>query len=183
MKSIIIIISLILTALVYVENTYAQSNSANVTVNIILHPIQTITINSSQKDVNLEYHNIEDYEKGVLTTLDDHLSVTSTGGFQVNVASNQDSFTQSGSDKSIPVSDVLIIAANGSDNNLPQIFDNVLLSTNPESLIRSGTGGMDLKYNVTYDNTAGASDKYVNLNLGNSEATFSTEITYTITSK
>ena len=174
---------MILTALVYVENTYAQSNSANVTVNIILHPIQTITINSSQKDVNLEYHNIEDYEKGVLTTLDDHLSVTSTGSFQVNVASNQDSFTQSGSDKSIPVSDVLIIAANGSDNNLPQIFDNVLLSTNPESLIRSGTGGMDLKYNVTYDNTAGGADKYVNMTSGDTESVFTSEIIYTITSK
>ena len=167
----------------YVEHTYAQSNSANVTVNIILHPIQTITINSSQKDVNLEYHNIEDYEKGVLTTLDDHLSVTSTGGFQVNVASNQDSFTQSGSDKSIPVSDVMIIAASGSDNNLPQIFDNVLLSTNPESLIRSGTGGMDLKYNVTYDNTAGGADKYVNMTSGDKETIFSSEVTYTITSK
>ena len=69
-----------MTALLYVENTYAQSNSANVTVNIILHPIQTITVNSSQKDVNLEYHNIEDYEKGVLTTLDDHPCLLRTGG-------------------------------------------------------------------------------------------------------
>ena len=77
----------------------------------------------------------------------------------------------------------MIIAANGSDNNLPQIFDNVLLSTNPESLIRSGTGGMDLKYNVTYDNTAGGADKYVNMTSGDTESVFTSEIIYTITSK
>lgn len=183
MKALIIILSLILTALANVECSYGQSKSANVTVNIILHPIQTIAVNTSQKDVSLQYLNIEDYEQGVSATLDDHLSVTSTGGFQVNVASNQDNFTQLGSDKSIPVSDVLITAANGSDNDLSPIFDNVLLSTNPESLIRSGTGGMDLKYNVTYDNTAGGSDKYVNMTSEDTESIFTSEVTYTITSK
>ena len=172
-----------MTTLIYVENTYGQSKSANVTVNIILHPIQTIAVNTSQQDVSLQYINIQDYEEGVSTTLDDHLLVTSTGGFQVNVASTQENFIQSGSDKTIPVSDVLIRATKGSDNNLTPVFDNVFLSTNPESLIRSETGGMDLKYNVTYDNTAGGSEKYVNMTSGDSEAVFFSEVTYTITSK
>ena len=165
------------------EEICAQSSSASVTVNIIFHPIQTITINSSQKNVNLQYLNIEDYEQGVSATLDDHLSVTSTGGFQVNVASSQDNFTQSGSTKSIPVSDVMIRATNGSDNDLAQTFENVLLSTNAESLIRSESGGMDLRYNVTYDNTAGGSDKYINMTSGDTEAVFSSDVTYTITTK
>jgi hypothetical protein len=166
-----------------VENIHAQSNSDGVTLNIILHPIQTITINSSQKKVNLEYINREDYDNGVSATLDDHLSVTSTGGFQVNVASKQDNFTLSGSTELIPLSDVLINAVNGSDNTLVHTFDDVVLSSNPESLIRSGLGGRDLKYNITYDNTLGSSDKYINKNPNNKESVFTTEITYTITTK
>lgn len=183
MRSFIFILSLILSTLLFVIDTYGQSSSDGVTVNIVFHPIQTITVNSSQKNVELQYLTKEDYNEGVVATLDDHLTVTSTGGFQVNVSSVQEDFTLSGSGESISVSDLSIRAINGTDNNLTQIFDNVILSTRPESIIKSGIGGVNLKYNVTYDNTAGASDKYVNLNLGNSEAIFSTEITYTITSK
>ena len=183
MRGLSIIISLILTTLLFVDASYAQDNSASVSVNIILHPIQTIAVNPSQNNVDLLYLDKEDYNQGVSATLDDHLSVTSTGGFQVNVASVQDNFTLSGSDNYIPVSDVSIRATNGSDNELAQTFDDVMLSTSPESLIRSGSGGFNLKYNVTYDNTAGGADKYVNMTSGDNESIYSSEIIYTITSK
>ena len=81
------------------------------------------------------------------------------------------------------MSDVLINAVNGSDNTLVHTFDDVVLSSNPESLIKSGLGGRDLKYNITYDNTLGSSDKYINKNPNNKESVFTTEITYTITTK
>ncbi|MDD4778576.1 MAG: hypothetical protein PHV53_09855 [Fermentimonas sp.] len=173
-----------MSMILHFECARAQSNTDGVKLNIILHPVQTITINSSHNNVELQYLNIEDYNKGVSTTLDDHLTVTSTGGFQVNIYSKQENFTLAGATESIPVSDVVITAINGSDNDLTPIFDNVILSTKPESLIRSGIGGINLKYTVTYDNTGvGAVGKYADLNLGNTEAIFSTEITYTITSK
>ncbi len=183
MRHIIKILFFILTTLFLVEDMYAQAKSGNVTVNIIFHPIQTIAINSSQKSIDLSYVDIEDYRTGVSATLDDHLTVTSVGGFQVNVASQQENFTNAGDTDFIPVSDLSIRAMNGSGNDLSNEYDNVVLSTNPEALIKSEVGGLNLKYNVTYDNTAGGSEKYINKTSGDNETTYSTEITYTITSK
>ena len=167
----------------YFECARAQAYSDGVKLNILLHPVQTIIINSSNNNVDLQYLTKEDYEKGVAATYDDHLTVTSSGGFQVNVASNQENFTSSGSTESIPVSDVSISAINGSENSLTNIFKNVILSTKPESLIKSSIGGRNLKYSITYDNSTGSSDKYINKNPGKGEAVYTTEITYTITSK
>lgn len=167
----------------YFENVNAQSNSDVVKLNIILHPVQTITVNSSQRSVDLNYITEEDYENGVTATIDDHLSVTSSGGFQVNVASNDDKFSSSFNTEGIPAGDVSINAFNGSENNLDNIFGNVILSTKPESLITSSTGGRDLKYSVTYDNSAGSSDRYINKKPGKEEEIYTIEVTYTITSK
>lgn len=183
MKNIVLIFLFTLSAVFYFECARAQSISDGVKLNIILHPVQTITINSSQKGSDLQYLIKEDYEKGVTATFDDHLAVTSSGGFQVNVASNRENFTSSGSTESIPVSDVSISAVNGSENSLTSIFENVVLSTKPESLIKSSIGGRNLKYSITYDNYAGSSYKYINKNQGKLDAVFTTEITYTITSK
>lgn len=169
--------------MLYFECARAQSNSAGVKLNIILHPVQTISINSSHNTADIQYLTREDYEKGVTATYDDHISVTSSGGFQVNVASNQENFISSGSTVSIPVSDVSISAINGSENSLTGIFENVVLSTKPESLIKSSIGGRNLNYSITYDNSAGSSDKYINKNESKGNAVFTTEITYTITSK
>jgi len=168
-----------------VKITFAQSGSDVVTLNIRLLPVQTILVNPSQRNTDLEYVTKEDYDQGVSLTLTDHLTVSSTGGFQVNVLSSNANFTRAGSDDIIPVSDVVVSATNGSDNSLLNDFSNVVLSTNPESLIISESGGRDLKYDVTYDNTAGSSDKYINKTSGQSnlEAVYNTNITYTITSK
>lgn len=183
MKNIVLILSFILSIAFHFECARAQSNSDGVKLNIILHPVQTITINSSQENANLEYLTKEDYKTGVVATYDDHLTVTSSGGFQVNVASSKENLTHPNSTVSIPVSDISISAITGTDNNMINIFDNVILSTKPESLIRSGTGGRNIKYSITYDNSAGSADKYLNKNPGTEEIVFTTEITYTITSK
>ena len=168
-----------------VMNLYGQSSSDGVTLNIRLKPVQTIIVNTSQKNTELQYLTKEDYNKGVLVTLSDHLAVTSTGGFQVDVVSMDANFTRSGSNDVIPVSEVVVSAQNGSENGLSHNFSNVALSINPESLISSESGGRNLKYNVTYDNTAGSSDKYINLNAGEDklDVLYKADIIYTITSK
>ena len=180
-----IFILLILGIIFSVKRTFAQSGSDVVTLNIRLLPIQTIVVNPSQKNTDLQYVTKEDYDNGVTLTLTDHLSVSSTGGFQINVLSSNVNFTRAGSDDIIPVSDVVVSAESGSDNSLSNEFSKVALSTNPESLIVSDNGGRDLKYDVTYDNTAGSSDKYINKTSGQSnlEVVYKTNITYTITSK
>ncbi len=175
-----------MSTLFWIENIYAQSKSDGVIVNIILHPIQTITINSSQKSVNLQYLNREDYDKGVSATLNDHLSVTSTGAFQVNVVAGSENFLLNGNQSALPVSDIMINASNVGDNGNAYTFNNVVLSTVAESLIISERGGIDLKYNVTYDNSiAGSSGAYEGnyATSGNDELLFSAVLTYSITPK
>lgn len=165
-------------------NAKAQSNSDGVTLNIRFLPVQTIEVRPVQKNAELIYATIEDYENGVSVTFDDHLTVTSTGGFQVNVVANDAYFSSTKSSGRIPVSEIVVIATNGSDNTEPYVYNNVSLSTKPEFLINSKLGGRDLKYNVTYDNTSSASKYIENFAVnGSKETIYKAEITYTITSK
>lgn len=62
---------------------YAQNS---VTLNVNLYPIQTLMVNTSQKEVNLEFKTREDYRNGVVSEQQDHLTIYSTGGFQVKVS-------------------------------------------------------------------------------------------------
>jgi len=58
----------------------------NVTLNIILRPIQTITVNPLQKTVDLVYDSAEKYETEVTSIQEEHLEVFSSGGFAVQVS-------------------------------------------------------------------------------------------------
>ena len=68
----------------FTKKSHAQSNSVGVTFNIRFHPVQTIEVNPSQKEAELSYITREDYETGVAATYDNHLAISSTGGFQVD---------------------------------------------------------------------------------------------------
>jgi capsular polysaccharide biosynthesis protein len=86
MKKIILILSIIFVA---VSTTVAQTPvtpTATVNLNVKLNAIQSITASASI--VDLEYKTIEDYNTGVKSPQVDHLTVYSTGGFVVKVASD-----------------------------------------------------------------------------------------------
>lgn len=171
---------------VSVGTSNAQSHSDRVSLNIRFLPVQTITVNPSQKSIELVYATTNDYEKGVSAEYNDHLTVFSNGGFQVNVAANDVSFEEQNSDRTLPLSDMVISAYNGSGNVSVYEFSNVVLSPDQNTLITSEKGGRDLNYNVIYDNSvAGSSGIYKDSysTSGNTESIFSVEITYTITSK
>ncbi len=171
---------------VSIWNCSAQSNSDNVSINIRFLPVQTITVNPSQKSVELVYATAEDYERGVSAEYNNHLAVFSNGGFQVNVAANNVDFIEQSGDRVLPVSDLIVKASNSSENSSVYDFSDVMLSTAQTTLISSNDGGRDLRYNITYDNSAAGSDgtyKSKYSTTGNSESIFSVEVTYTITSK
>jgi hypothetical protein len=54
-------------------------------VNIKLNPMQAILVNHNRS--KFEYTTLEDYNQGVETTMENHLTVYSVGGFIVNVKS------------------------------------------------------------------------------------------------
>ena len=161
-----------------------QTNSDGVTLNIRFRPVQTITIQPSQKSIDINYSTQEDYNNGVSVTLDDHVSVFSSSGFQVKVEAGSDNFDNAGGATTIPVSDVVVNASAGSGNHNSNIYNSVPLSTMPEPLITSANGGRGLNYSVTYDNSAAGSAGAYEGNYatsGNDETVYSAEITYSIT--
>lgn len=140
--------------------------SDNVTLNIILRPIQTITVNPLQKTVDLVYDSAEKYESGTASRQTEHLEIFSSGGFAVQVSGT--SFEMDG--------DIKIIA-DPVQPNPTYSFTSVDLNQTPTDLIIGGRGGRQ-KFNVTYDNSGGA-NKYFDKEY----KTYTSEITYTITAR
>jgi len=191
-KALIFLSTLILGFNLCVENLKAQSGASasdQVKLNIVLRPIQTIVVNYSHDIVDLEYSNKDIYKSGAIKELSNHLSIFSTGGFEVYVKSDKESFKRVGGNEFLALSDMSIIASNGSKTNLSESFKTVTLSTTATNLIESTKGGRDLQYNVTYNNSAGGNDKYLNeykyIATADTEgdAVFTTDITYTIIAK
>ena len=140
--------------------------SDNVTLNIILRPIQTITVNPLQKSVDLVYDSADKYEQGGSSRQTEHLEIFSSGGFAVQVSGT--SFEMDG--------DIKIIA-DPVQPNPTYSFTSVDLNQTPTDLIVGGRGGRQ-KFNVTYDNSGGA-NKYFDKEY----KTYTSEITYTITAR
>jgi hypothetical protein len=183
-KNILSIAALIICGLVCVNSVKAQTKTSdNVTVSIKFKPIQTIVVNPNQKTVNLVYKTKDHYASGVSETRNDHLEIFSTGGFEVKVSTDGD-FTRKGGG-TISADSVTVKAdfGTGTDNG-KFTFTEVALSTTPKTLITADKGGRALKYNVTYDNTAGANDAYINKYISEDsekgESVYTAKVIYTI---
>ncbi|MDR6513615.1 hypothetical protein [Chryseobacterium camelliae] len=153
-------------------------SAQSVTLNVRLKPIQTLVINSAQKVVNLDYTTKDDYSNGVSSVNADHLSIYSTGGFQVKVKSSN-AVMQNGA-KSIQANSIQIKATAGSEAvNGAQYAQNVQLSATEATLVTSTVGGVDKKINIEYKG-AGANAYLDNYIAGQTPSVYSTELTYTI---
>lgn len=181
-KNLFLTAAILISGLVSVNEVMAEgtpANADNVTLNIKFKPIQTILVNPSQKNVDIEYYTKNDYNNGVSVTKEDHLTVFSTGGFTVSVQTNGD-FTKG--TENIAASDMVVLAEAGSDNTSGGTFSSVNLSTTQTSLISSEKGGSELKYNITYNNEAGRGYKYIDkyTHPDTPESIYTADVTYTI---
>ncbi|SFW25708.1 hypothetical protein SAMN02927921_00762 [Sinomicrobium oceani] len=156
----------------------AQENYDEVTLNVKLSPIQTLVVNQNQKTVNLEYDSKEDYENGVSETKQDHLTVYSTGGYQVKVKSSGSQLI--GTSKNLDASTVKIVASAGSNPaNEAQYASSQSLSADDKVIVSSSTGGVDKNFNVTY--VGAGADAYLNYYVaGQTPTVYTTSVTYTI---
>ncbi len=183
-KTFLITALIILSGILNVNSVFAQDtkNTDNVTLNIILKPIQTIQVNldPDQKKVDIVYSEIGDYKNGVSEFRENHLQVFSTGGFVVTVKSDSDNLTSENNTNTIDAKDITVIAAREPDDDRNEVFKEVALGSSEGTLIVSDKGGRDLKYNVTYNNELGGGDKYLNFYVNNANNIFTTEVTYTI---
>lgn len=156
-------------------------SAQNVTLNVRLKPIQTLVVNSAQKIVNLDYVTKDDYANGVSSLNADHLTIFSTGGFQVKVKS-ANAALQNGA-KTIQANTIQIKAAAGSDGVTgAQYAQAIQLSANETTLVTSTSGGVDKKISVEYKG-AGTNAYLNNYIAGQDPTVYTTDLTYTIISQ
>lgn len=163
---------------IFTATLSAQNNTENVTLNVRLHPIQSLSIHPSQKIVDLNYVNKNDYLNGVSSEQQDHISIFSTGGFEISVKNDNSTINQSG--KSIEASTLKIKAENGSQPiaGTPE-FQERPLSPNEQFIVRSNVGAVDKTFNVKY--TGAADNTYIdNYVVGQTPTVYTTTVTYTI---
>lgn len=181
-KNFLSIAALMICGLVCVNNVKAEgtpTKTDNAIVNIKFQPVQSIVVNPASKIVDIVYKTKDNYADGVSIQKDDHLEVFSTGGFQVNVSIDKD-FTRTAGG-TIDADDVTVKANLGASTTIG-IFYEVALSTTPTLFIAGTSGGTALKYNVTYDNTAGAGNVYIDkyVHPDTPESVYTGTVTYTI---
>lgn len=172
----------LLLSTLYASISLTSFAQENISLNVKLGPIQTLVVNSNQKNVDLIYSNKSDYANGVTNKNDNHLTVYSTGGFQVKVKSSTvtlNNSIQAATENSIKTNSISITPSAGTDGLNEAVYTQKLLSTKDQTIVSSKFGGVDKKISVTYKG-AGA-DAYVNNYIaGQSSTIFSTVITYTI---
>lgn len=178
-KNVLIVAAITISGVLNLNSAFAEDQGNVVTLNIKLNPIQTITVNADQKNVDIVYATEDNYKKGVSVEKDNHIEVFSTGGFQVKV----NSATRLTNDKGawIDASDVRVLATPGSTNGGKNTIESAVALGSEQTLIASTTGGRGLNYKVIYDNTlAGDNDKYLNLYNKDADNIFTATVTYTI---
>jgi hypothetical protein len=162
--------------------TFTSQAQTTTTLNVKLHPIQTLVVNPTQSEVDLEYVTTADYSGGVTNTQEDHLKIYSTGGFEVKVKSASNNL-ESGSNavtSTLASNSIQVTASNGTQGIAGATFNPVNLEEDQNWIIKSTVGGVDKTFNVEYKG-AGA-DQYVNLyNNAENPTVYSTVVTYTIT--
>lgn len=181
MKKIILTTAIIFGSL---AATFAQTTD-NVTLNVKLNPIQTLVVNSAQKNVDLNYTTVENYKDGVKSTQVDHLKIYSTGAFAVTVNSNTDDIKRANGPETIAASGIKVKAELGATSPLAGATVNeVSLSKagTTNTIIASTVGGVDKNFNITYSGLG--TDAYVNKYFKDESPTvYTTTVTYTITAQ
>lgn len=174
MKKRFLGLALVLTAFA------ANAQTGTATLNVKLNPLQTLIVNPANDVVNLEYKNKADYANGVSAKQENHLTVYSTGGFQVFVKSNQQNLT--GGPKDIAANQIKLAASAGKTNALagnPQYKNVELVHEGGKGvlLVQNSVGGVDRNIDVTY--TAKGDNAFID-HVGQTAATYTTAVVYEI---
>ena len=179
---------IILAFLSFYSVSFSQESgiSEAVSVNIKLYPIHTLTLNPSQdhKVVDLEYKTEEDYLNGVSQHRSNHLSIFSTGAYEVKVRSTSPDFVSNspGTAGHIQAGSVNIIASDGSNHEGGASYIVQSLSTSEATIVSATRGGVENNYNIEYRGKNGNAyqNHYVS---GQNPSVYSATLTYTIVAK
>ncbi|MDQ0477955.1 hypothetical protein [Chryseobacterium sp. MDT2-18] len=169
----------------FAANAQTATAQTSTTLNVRLHPIQTIVVNPAQNEVNLDYVTAADYAKGVSSDQENHLVIYSTGAFAVTVNSLTDQLTNSAfAGDNINSSDITITPSAGTSKPLAgATVTPAALSSTAKEVISSSIGANNATFNINYS-AKGDNDSYINKyhNVQN-PTVYTTVVTYTIAAK
>jgi hypothetical protein len=165
--------ALFILAVLGIQAGYAQQYTDKVTLQVVLKPVQNISVNTNQLTVALAFEKASDYLNGVASTQKKHLEVSSTGLFQVAVKASTENL-EKGDDK-IPVKTITITPKFGGSGTDPGAVPSAIkLSNENQIILDSEKGTVQAFYDVEYNSSGGAD--YIN----KPEGTYETIVTYTI---
>lgn len=178
------------TANVYAEGgegagTTTDANKGTVTLNVELHPIQTLVVKGDQNTVNLVYNTEEDYAKGVSSSSNTkHLKVTSTGGYAVKVKAiefkNLEGFDNTqGAMNKVNLTQIGL-ETTGSNKKNKTFTDLSGLTNVDQTIVASSLGSVGEEFDVTYS-AAGGNEYLLNNYVKGEVVKWQTTVTYTIT--
>ena len=146
---------ILMAVLLLVTTMFAQT-SQSVNFKINLYSVQSLVINPTQTEVELNYQSKEDYLNGVSTIQNDHLEIYSTGGFKIQAQSTD----LTNPEENIDLSSVTLVPSNGSNSIPGSTYTTSTLSNNPVTIIESNIGGVDKNFSIEY--IGAGSNQYVN---------------------
>lgn len=183
MKKIIGIASLVVLGLfggqAAAQKTTTEGVGNEVTLNVILNPVRTLTVN--QSEVNLIYSTAEHYAQGVSETIKDHLEVTSIGsGFKIYAKATADDLYSGGQALTKAATDgmVHVSAVGGNDRMISTMHGQNDDNKTYGVPIAYGNATLKQKFDVTY--SAAGNDAYINSIIDKQKTTYTVNILYTI---
>lgn len=176
MKTFFTVIGILLWSL---GEVYGQTN---VRLNIVLNHVQNLTIHPDQSAVTLTYHDLEDYRKGVEVVRNSHLTVFSTGAYEVKVRLANEEFVRLGAQ----VTDRLMmpkikIKATPVTTNGQVNLTTGELSTTGSRIISSDLPSFNAVYDVTYQGPGG--EELIRYAEKNKTVVFTNDVLYSIETK
>lgn len=155
--------------------TTPTNTSGDVTLNIELKQILELKVNES--NVSLVYAEKSDYQNGVTETMDNQLTVSATGGFQIKVVATDFSNVPDG--KTLALGSVSIQPVAGTTDPIETLSQaNFPLSTDTKTFVSSTKGGFDKNIGVKY--IGAKNNEYLNILSNQNNLVMTSTVTYTI---
>ncbi|TDQ73399.1 hypothetical protein [Sphingobacterium yanglingense] len=171
--------ALLTTLLLLIMASWTVNAQTNVRLNIVLNHVQNLTIHPDQNAVTLTYNDLEDYRRGVEVVKNSHLTVFSTGAYEVKVKLANEEFVKLGGQPTdrLLMPQIKIKAR-------PVIADQQVVLTTGElsaaggRIISSDKPAFDAIYDVTYQGPGG--EELIRYAEKNKTVVFTNDVLYSI---
>ncbi|WP_294183592.1 hypothetical protein [uncultured Sphingobacterium sp.] len=154
------------------------SAQSSVRLNIVLNHVQNLTINPTQREVILTYNNLQNYKEGVEVTQKAHITVFSTGAYEVKVKLANEGYINLASKSNGVILPNIKVRANPEQSAADLLLYTGNLNTRGETIISSDKPAFDTVFDVIYQGPG--NEEFVKYAEQNKTVTFTNDVLYSI---